>query len=133
MGREFTITPFSTNSNQGCCCTVERNKKALPILNLPNKALFALKETLLDGSGMSAKKAGAYLGYRLITIVSLVANVVSTILSLILTILTLPLRCSEKTVGINSACVKYLKNSAANIKADLVDMVAFECRLANGQ
>lgn len=110
------------------CCNVERNKKSLPILNLPNKALFKLKETLHDGSDMSAKKAGAYLGYRVVLVVSLVANVVSTVLSLIFTILSLPLRCLEHAAPLNKRCTKYLKHSVQNVKADLVEIVSFECR-----
>ena len=70
--------------------------EALPGLHLINVGVKKLKGAISDGErGATCKKAGAYLGYRLITysFIPTVANALSALVCAILTLITLPTRC----------------------------------------
>ena len=74
--------------------------EALPGIHLINRAVNALKEPINNGErGCSCSKAGAYLGFRLITYsgLPLVLNLISTLVSALLCLVTLPIALCDDT------------------------------------
>lgn len=84
-----------------CAWDIRDDEKfeALPGLHLVNEAVDALKSTIDNGEReITAKKAGAYLGYRLLSysFIPALVNLISVVVSGILCLFTLPARCCGK-------------------------------------
>ena|ERR1700722_12894241 len=95
---------------------------ALPGFHLINRAVNFFKEAINDGQGLSWKKAGAYLGFRLITYsgLPLIVNFISAIVSGLLALFTLPTRCCNESI--NQWCWERFKGSLSHTVQSLFDL-----------
>lgn len=108
---------------------------ALPGLHLANSAVEYLKERIHDGErGLSVKKAGAYLGFRLISYscIPTAFNLISAVVCGLLALITLPLRMCSKEI--NDWCwehcvgsLDYLIKSLFDLTCDLRQLTGICC------
>ncbi|MCC5832047.1 MAG: hypothetical protein JJU12_03275 [Chlamydiales bacterium] len=102
----------------------DQNSGALPGFDLVNQATENLKSVINNGErAITAKKACAYLGYRLFSysFIPALANLISVVVSGILCLATLPLRCCSKSINqyFFKCCMGSLGYLSVNILMDL--------------
>ena len=99
--------------------------RPLACFHLINRAIETLKGSTSDGQrGWSAKKVGAYLGYRIVTylFIPTILNLVSLLVCAVLSIVTLPTRCLN--AQLNQWCWTKCQGSFAYLAQSLYDLTA---------
>lgn len=109
------------------------NQTAFPGLHLINRGVGGLKGAMQDGQrGITVKKTGAYLGYRLISYscIPLLANAISLIVSGIFFLLSLPTRLCCKG-DLNRYFEARLRGSWHYLGESVRDLAYDACLLIN--